>query len=150
MQSIGPLPASNMMLINLPDMVSITMKWDIVFPQELFQALHERITVWCIVHRDLPDLRISQHAVFQGNNVAYLEQYAILFQNFEKNVAKMFTGVITFDKPERDHTRRLNNFTISISFHKMGCDSLKAIKVWIALHVSCQGDMSKRILYCAN
>jgi hypothetical protein len=45
MQSIGPLPASNMMLINLPDMVSITMKWDIVFPQELFQALHERITV---------------------------------------------------------------------------------------------------------
>ena len=68
-----------MMLINLLDTVSVVMKWDIVFLQELFQALHECITVWCIVHRDFPDLRMSQHTVFQGNNVAYLEQYAILF-----------------------------------------------------------------------
>ena len=34
-----------MMPINLPDTVSVAMKWDIVFPQELFQALHECITV---------------------------------------------------------------------------------------------------------
>jgi hypothetical protein len=93
---------------------------------------------------------MSQHAVFQGNNVAYLEQYAILFQDLEKNAAKMFAGVVTFDKPERDHTRCLDDFAISVSFHKMGCDSLKAIKVWVAPHVSCQGDTSKRILYCAN
>ena len=62
---------------------------------------------------------MSQHTVFEGNNVAYLEQYTILFQNLEKNVVKMFAGVITFNKLERDHTHCLNDFAISISFHKM-------------------------------
>jgi hypothetical protein len=90
---------------------------------------------------------MSQQTVFQWLT---LNNMPFSFRISKKNAAKMFAGVITFDKPERDHTHCLNDFAMSISFHKVGCDSLKAIKVWVAPHVSCQEDTSKRILYCTN